>query len=60
MLDMNEKYLIIYFKDDRWKFRIIRAESSLKAEEKFVNSKLRSGDVEYYEVYVFTGVSDYV
>ena len=60
MIDMNEKYLIIYFKDDRWKFRIIKAESPLKAEEKFVNNKLCSKDVEYYEVYVFTGVSDYV
>lgn len=60
MIDMTEKYMILYFKDDRWKFRIIRANSPIEAEEKFVNNKLRSKDVEYYEIYVFTGVTDYV
>lgn len=60
MIDMTEKYLILYYRNDKWRFRIIRANSPLDAEEKFVNKKLMNKDVEYYEVYVFTGVTDYV
>lgn len=60
MIDMSEKYLILYYKQDKWRFRIIRANSAIDAEEKFVNKKLHNNDVEYYEVFVFTGVSDYV
>lgn len=60
MIDMSEKYLILYYRNDKWRFRIIRANSPLDAEEKFVNKKIMNKDVEYYEVYVFTGVTDYV
>lgn len=57
---MSEKYLILYYRKDKWRFRIIKAQSPLDEEEKFVNKKLMNNDVEYYEVYVFTGVTDYV
>lgn len=38
----------------------MHAENALKAEEHFRNTTIKVKGVEYYEVFVFTGVSDYV
>lgn len=57
---MNEKFLILYYKEHKWRYRIIHAESALKAEEWFRYSKFKTSNVEYFEVFVFTGISDYV
>lgn len=56
----KEKYLILYYKDKKWRIRSIRAESAAKAEEHFRYGPMKTKGAEFYEVYVFTGINDYV
>lgn len=56
----KEKYLIVYYKDHKWHMRSIRAESAAKAEEHFRYGPMKTKGAEFYEVYVYTGINDYV
>lgn len=56
----KEKFLILYYKDHTWKIRSIRAENAAKAEEWFRYGPHATKGAEYFEVYVFTGITDYV
>lgn len=56
----KEKYLILYFKNNTWHTRSIRAESATKAEDWFRYGPHATKGAEYYEIYCFTGITDYM
>jgi len=59
-----EKYLVLYRYNNRIKAKIYRCHNANEADEKFRSSQIFKHmvreDGDRYEIYVFTGVEDYV